>query len=138
MKPDDIDTKPIRKSMTQRRDEDAAMFRVPEPAPARPPIERYVRCSVTVFGSKNRAIGSIEAGLLVTPSQDHRALREELRHVLDDACVACRDREDADELTQLCESMIAGRWPAHAWFVEVWNEDEALTQVYAPYGMPRR
>lgn len=103
----------------------------------RPPIERYVRCSVSVFGTKNRVIGSIEAGLLVVPGMNHRALREELRSVLDDACVSCRDREDADGLTALCESLITERWPSAAWFVEVWQEDEALTQVYAPFGMPR-
>ena len=39
MKPDDIDTKPIRKSMAQRRDEDAAMFRVAEPTP--PPVMQF-------------------------------------------------------------------------------------------------
>lgn len=108
-----------------------------EDAKRRTPIERYVRCSVEIIGTKRRVVGSIEAGLLVTPDSDHRALRDQLRSVLGDALAFDGGRGDADDLTQTLENFIVDRWPDRAWFVEVWNEDEALTQVYAPHGMPR-
>lgn len=52
MKPDDIDTRPIRKSMAQRRDEDAAMFRTPGPTPA--PVMQY-RGALRVYFNRDGA-----------------------------------------------------------------------------------
>lgn len=125
-------------SVKERRDSEAATFRAIAPVvePARPPIERYMRCSVEIPG------GSVEVGLSyeTTPDVD----REDLRRVVLDECAAIDHEESsatveqlADVLTLLLECEFSSRWPNRAWFVEVWNDSEALTQVYQPYGMPR-
>ena len=102
-------------------------------SPVRPPIERYIRCSVDIPG------GSIEVGLQHCPNVS----REFVRAVVRDAyfrATAMTDLEFselADLLTNFLEHDFASTWPTRAWFVEIWNEREALSQVYQPYGMPR-
>jgi len=102
-----------------------------EPAP----IERYVRCSVMLYGAPRidgfrwvrEGVGSIEVGLQYddTPS----AYRSKLREVTEVAARVLGDRAlDVNTADR-------GR------FIEVWtgagDAAEALTQIYAPCGMPR-
>lgn len=122
------------KTITQRLDEDAAMFRAP--TPKRPPVERYMRCSIEI------PHGSIEMGLEVT---DGTGSRVTLRQVAHAAYMTVQMEgnwktvEDlADSITPVLELSMNSIWPDRAWFFEVWSATEALSQVYAPYGMPRR
>lgn len=46
--------------------------------------------------------------------------------------------ELADALTPELERSMTAVWPDRPWFFEIWSESEALTQVYAPHGMPIR
>ena len=122
MKPSsEIDTKPIRK-----------------PAP-RPPIERYLRCSVEIPD------GSVEMGLEVTGLADRQETRTVLRAIATMAYMRARlqggwatTEELADVITPDLEANMDEMWPNRPWFVEVWSSAEALTQVYAPLGMPIR
>jgi hypothetical protein len=172
MNPDDIDTRPIRKTamqeawdremeaVKQRCDADdqlmAAAARggpfwgvgeepvdpgqltglagwIPVPAP---PIERYIRCSIEIPD------GSIEMGLEVTSGP---ASRTTLRQIAIAAYMTARVESQwtnveglADAITPILERSMVGIWPDRPWFFEVWSATEALSQVYAPYGMPRR
>ena len=99
-------------------------------------VERYVRCSIDVIVSKRRDVGSIAAGLQVEPTDVPAVLRTDFRAGIDYVRALARN-DDFDQLTSMLEDHITARWPGRAWFVEVWSEDECLTQVYAPYGMPR-
>lgn len=112
---------------------------VPTPYRATPSTERYVRASVDIDG------GSVEVGMQYERGDgfDLARLREQLRAtVRRSAREALRGgaltEQNADALTEGIELMIRAVLPdGHGWFVEVWNAQEALTQVYAPCGMPR-
>ncbi len=105
------------------------------------PIERYVRCSVEIPG------GSVEVG--VQRLDFAHPDRETIRRLVHAAWLLVRvgdlgsplrrlsPEEEFDRLSQQLELDIGRMWPDRGWFVEVWNETEALTQVYAPCGMPR-
>lgn len=111
-------------------------------------IERYVRCSVDVMAKLTGPVtelwgntrtvktGSIEGGLQLLRGESPGSLREESRAGLD-YVRAMFDKADFDTLSQMLEEHIAARWPGRGWFVEVWNIDECVSQVYAPCGMPR-
>jgi hypothetical protein len=117
-------------------------------------IERYVRASIEICDQVveqpngvrwegGDVVGSIELGIWYEPGSSIRPqLRDGLREVARAALVKVRprggplDEEQADRLTDVLEQALA-RGDAPAWFIEVWNADEALSQVYAPYGMPR-
>lgn len=118
-------------------------FTPPAPRPT-PPVERYVRASVDIPG------GSIELGYQYdldangrTDTRGTAACRAALRGFADRAArhtLQGRDLTEvlADELTDaLSDSIAAVTAPGIGWFVEVWNEREALTRVYAPCGMPK-
>lgn len=100
-------------------------------------IERYIRCSVDILG------GSVELGLQHNgvpgdPSGD----RAHVRKMVASWCAATERggvsfEARADQLIVDLESIFSVHWPDRAWFVEIWNEREALSQVYQPYGMPR-
>ena len=114
------------------------------PSSARRPIERYVRCSVEIHANHGcDVVGSIELGSLVEHSSWLRSeMREALREIGRHAIAVVRPdggeftESQADQLTDVIErAMIDGG--VEAWFVEVWSATEALTQVYAPCGMPR-
>lgn len=103
-------------------------------------IERYVRCSVdvTVAGPLlgRFRLGSIEGGLQLLGGESPGPLREEFRAGLD-YVRAMFDMADFDTLSRVLEEHVVARWPGRGWFVEVWNIDECVSQVYAPCGMPR-
>jgi hypothetical protein len=97
-------------------------------------IERYLRASVEIPD------GSVEIGLEIT---DGKTTRESLRHVVHMAYLQARSivewtnaEEFADSLAPVLEVSMRSVWPDRAWFVEIWDEKQALTQVYSPYGMP--
>lgn len=107
----------------------------------RPPIERYIRCSVDIPS------GSVEVGLQrEPPTGNERVTIRQLVHVaymrsltvggLDEPRWSTME-EFADIITPDLEKSFSQVWPDRAWFVEIWNETEALSQVYQPYGMPR-
>jgi hypothetical protein len=102
----------------------------------RPPVERYVRASVEIPG------GSIEVGVQYQLGESTDDLRRRVRELVQQTASskAAKPLTDAgvDDVTHDLELRFEATWPTLAWFVEVWNETEALTQVYAPRGMPIR
>lgn len=103
---------------------------------ARPPaVERYLRVTIEIPG------GSIEAGMQRSRGEPLTLLRAELARVLAEEALALNGddvtEETAGRLVDAIEVRVAAAWPARAWFVEIWDANEALSQVYAPYGMPR-
>lgn len=100
-----------------------------------PPVELYFRATVVIPG------GSIEAGLQRSRGEPLTLLRAELARVIADEALVLNGSDVTDEtagrLIDAIEERVAAIWPARAWFVEVWQAEEALCQVYAPYGMPR-
>lgn len=101
----------------------------------RPPIERYVRCSVDLPG------GSLELGLFYNRGEPLRGLSDKLGELATKAARVVDGPitlEIAEMLSAELEANIVAQWGDRAWFLEVWNADSALTQIYAPHGMPRR
>jgi len=100
-----------------------------------PPIERYLRATVVIPG------GSIEAGMQRSRGEPLRLLRSELARVIADEALVLNgediDDDNAGPLIDRIEERISAIWPARAWFIEIWQADEAVCQVYAPYGTPR-
>lgn len=100
----------------------------------RPDIERYLRVTIDIPG------GSIEAGMQRTRGEPLTLLRAELARVLIDQALTLNGDDVTDEtagrLIDAIEDRISQLWPGRAWFAEIWQADEALSQVYAPYGMP--
>ncbi len=99
------------------------------------PIERYARATVVVPG------GSIEAGVERQRGEPVRLIRAELARLLGEEFRALTCHEIGDEcaapLIDALEARLDAIWPARAWFIELWQADECLTQVYAPWGMPK-
>lgn len=117
-----------------RRTFDVHRVVVPRP-PSRSDIERYLRATVTIPG------GSIEAGVQRSLGEPLTLLRAELTRALGDEALALNGDDVTDgsagRLIDAIEERIAEMWPARAWFVEIWQADEAVCQVYTPYRMPR-
>jgi hypothetical protein len=103
----------------------------------RPPIERYVLATVDIPG------GQIFAGLAYEEGEALAPMRKALADYAGYAAEVMRKKGDkldedvADALTEATRINVEERWPGRPWFVEIWNEREALTQTYAPYGRPR-
>lgn len=95
------------------------------------PVERYARASVAI------AMGSIEVGVQWLAPATREADRNMARTIIESAEDALGAGATADALTDEIERRFSATWPDRGWFIEVWNEREALTQVYAPCGMPR-
>lgn len=134
MKPDDIDTKPIRKSMAQRRDEDAAMFRAPGPVVEtehrsppfeRPAVEHYLRADRDLPDG-----GCIDLGLEARESDDGTIWRAL------DLCVekATEVMADAKEIAEKLGALLRDWFPDRYWFAEVWTPSGAVKryQVIQP------
>jgi hypothetical protein len=100
-----------------------------------PPVERYLRATIAIPG------GSIEAGMQRARGEPLTLLRSELQRIIGDEALILNgsdvDDEIAGRLIDAIEERIAETWPTRAWFVEIWDAESALSQVYAPYGMPR-
>lgn len=116
----------------------------------RPPIERYVRASVDILGSKRRVEGCVELGLLyLPPGERPSAFRTEMRECAEAALRDLHGRwesqfdEDlADAIQGVIDRRMIALWGDRPRFIEVWRgtgaDEEALTQTYAPFGMPMR
>lgn len=102
------------------------------PAP-RPPIERYLRCSVT-FGC-----WTIEPGLEYRADDRLAPLLSQLQLVIGEAWKATApwSIDDVPKLNETVERLVGERWPDRAWFLEVHHDIAGWTQIYQPYGVPR-
>lgn len=103
-------------------------------------IESYVRATVVVPG------GSIEAGLQRRNGEWLQPLRAKLRGIVEGQAFVLNgdalNEENGEALTDRLDRAMANEWPDRGWFVELWIADaggdgECLSQVYAPFGMPR-
>lgn len=96
------------------------------------PVEHYVRTSVGIYG------GSVEAGIWYEPGEPTAPLRSKLREVIETAALGVSLRgEGSVRCSARIEQSLGQLWPGRPFFVEIWNEHDGLTQVYAPCGMPR-
>ena len=110
------------------------------------PIERYVRASVEIYGSKRRVEGCIELGLLYSPSERPSQFRPEMIALAQaalsrDALPTHFDENFADALQAAIDRRFVEAWGHRPRFIEIWRgvgaDEEPLIQVYAPCGMPR-
>lgn len=99
------------------------------PDPERPPIERYVRCSVTVGGL------TVEPGIEWREGDNYEVVAGDLA-VIGEAIVRCGG-PDPMQAARRGENAIAARWPGRAFFIEIHDTAGRWTQTYQPYGMPR-
>lgn len=104
-------------------------------------VESYARISVAVPG------GSVEAGLQRESPEPLRLKRAEMARIIAEEALALNgeplSEENGNWLTAGIEQRFREAWPSRAWFVELWmadadGDEQPLTQVYAPWGMPRR
>jgi hypothetical protein len=95
------------------------------------PIEHYVRASVDI------ALGSVEVGVQWFNPATRDIDRNTARAIIESVDDSLGASATADSLTDEIERRFILNWPDRGWFIEVWNKHEALTQVYAPCGMPR-
>lgn len=104
---------------------------------ARPPIDRYVFATVDIPGGQIFAGLAYEEGEALAPMcaalADYATYAADIMRKKGDKL----DEDVAHALTEATRINVEECWPGRAWFVEVWNEREALTQTYAPYGRPR-
>lgn len=95
----------------------------------RPPVERYLRCSVTVGGV------TVEPGIEWREGDNRTVTLQWLEHIA--SIIALRSADgDPMEVARSREPQFAALWPGRAWFVEVHN-GEAWTQIFQPFGVPR-
>lgn len=106
----------------------------------RPPIERYVLATFDIPG------GQIFAGVGYGGGHDVvdlAMMRATLRRIIASIgeTFAQSERsltvETADKITGFVEEDVRRRFTNRPWWIEIWNEHEALTQTYAPWGRPR-
>lgn len=112
-----------------------------------PNTERYLRCSVDIKRPRwwwPHVVGSVEVGLQY--EDDDSSLdwnRETLQIAVASAVrmvVGGRPLTPslADCLSADIERRLIAIWGDHRGrFIEVWDREQALTQVYQPCGMPR-
>ena len=95
-----------------------------------PPIERYIRCSMTAAG------WTVEPGIEWREGDDFDAITRRLQSIA--LTIAERSEGNPMAASRHGESMIALRWPGRAYFIEI-HDAECLrwTQSYQPYGLPR-
>ena len=123
MNPDDIDTRPIRKPVEPR------------------PIERYVRAQVEIPGSKGRIDGAVEIGLMYEFGEALENVRDTMTALAGAAIYAANigrgfDVDFADYLTTVLDEHLVCNFGDRPRFIEVWRDDEPLTQWYAPHRVP--
>lgn len=107
----------------------------------RPPLERYIRDSLT-FGD---AI-TVEPGLEYRASDDLPELRARLAERVRAVALAVEARiapidgwqpEDVQPLALALERELAAVWPDRAWFCEIHHVQGWWTQIFQPYGLPK-
>jgi hypothetical protein len=104
---------------------------------ARPPIERYVLATVDIPGGQVFAGLGYERGELVAGKREHLIGIVSVHASRDAVGGDPVTVGSADDLSQRIERDLSLTFQDRAWFVEIWNEREALTQTYAPWGRPR-
>lgn len=97
----------------------------------RPPIERYVRCSVT------RGAWTVEPGLEWREGDDFEALSGDLEVLACGLASIVDTHRDPAAAARRGEVAFAARWPGRAFFIEVHAVDGRWIQIYQPYGVPR-
>lgn len=101
------------------------------PTPARPPREKYTRCTVEAHGY------TLEPAVEWRPGDDFAdvvsALSDIARHV-----AKIHTATDAEVVSERMATLIARQWPDRAYFVEVWQDGVAgFAQIFQPFGVPR-
>lgn len=96
-----------------------------------PPIERYIRCSVTVGN------WTVEPGIECREGDDFNAVTEQLGQIA--GTIAARTQRTGDPIgsARAHETYFADSWFGRAFFIEVHDAKcERWTQTYQPYGVP--
>lgn len=109
---------------------DTAASKVEQP-PARPPIERYVRCSVT------RGAWTVEPGIEWREGDNWDAITGDLEVLACGIASAASTHDEPMRAVIRGEEAFTIRWPDRAFFIEVHAADGRWTQTYQPYGIPR-
>jgi hypothetical protein len=99
----------------------------------RPPVEHYLRCSVT--------IGDIvvEPGLELRAEDDDPAIAFMLKCLQSVATSIGKRAIDGPRMKACAaaEMLFEVNWPGRAWFVELHDAKlESWTQTFQPYGVP--
>ena len=101
---------------------------------ARPPVERYVRCSV--HRAEMHSDWVVEPGIEWREGDDFEGVAKQLRGIA--WRISALGHLDPIAAAKEGEAMIADRWPDRAFFIEVHDPAHAVwSQTYQPYGMPR-
>jgi hypothetical protein len=112
VKPDEIDTRPIRK---------------PRPA-TRTITERYAGATVDIPG------GSVELGIQRGRGEPVTQLRAHAKDIVTTCALILNgdnvSEDTAADLSDRIDTLFAEAWPDRAWFIEIWNANDRLTQVY--------
>lgn len=96
-----------------------------------PPIERYIRCSVTVGN------WTVEPGIEWREGDDFNSVTEQLGRIASAIARRAAMTYDPIRASRRHEPMFADAWPGRAFFVEVHDAKfERWTQTYQPYGIP--
>lgn len=96
----------------------------------RPPIERYVRCSVTV------GTWTVEPGVEWREGENCELLAGELETIARQITLL-QHHFDPMAASMMGERAFAAQWPGRAFFIEIHDVAGRWTQTYQPYGMPR-
>ena len=102
----------------------------PAPTLDRPPIERYVRCSVT------RGSWTVEPGIEWRTGDDFAAVSGLLERIAEDIALSALGG-DPVEAAMRAEPTFEAWWPGRAFFVEVHDAAGRWVQTYQPFGIPR-
>lgn len=97
----------------------------------RPPIERYVRCSVT------RGAWTVEPGIEWCEGDSFEALSGDLEVLAAGLASLTDTHRDPISASRRGEAAFAQRWPGRAFFIEVHSTDGRWVQVFQPFGVPR-
>lgn len=102
--------------------------------PAATLTERYAGCTVEITG------GTIELGLQRDRGEPIGPKRNDARRICaEEALVLNGDDIDEDSAARLSDAIAArfeATWPRRAWWIEIWQADERLTQVYHRWPWP--
>lgn len=97
-------------------------------------IERYAGATVDIPG------GSIELGLQREAGEPVSDKRAEMRRICDEEALVLNGDDINDGFAAVLSDRIDARfsavWPGLAWFIEIWNARERLTQVYHRWPLP--
>lgn len=100
----------------------------------RPPVEHYLRCSVTV----GEVV--VEPGVELRPDDDSDETHEFMFRVLETVARSIAKRAQSGSRTKALHAakvLFEINWPGRAWFVELHDAKlERWTQTFQPYGVP--